>query len=72
MILQTHTWTLDTVVFMDENGYNLRLAGQPTVCLVNENVYYFEAYDCDWSKTDIPRGTKLSRGVKILKETSRN
>jgi hypothetical protein len=53
MILQPHNWTLDIVVLIDgmhtwiivvdENGYTLRLAGQPTVCLVNENGYYFEA-----------------------------
>ena len=57
---------------MDENGYNLRLAGQPTVCLVKEKEYQFEADDWRWKKTDIPRGTKVSAGAKTLKETFRN
>ena len=33
------TW----ITVVDENGYNLRLAGQPTVCLVKEKGFYFEA-----------------------------
>jgi hypothetical protein len=78
MNLQPHNWTVDIVVFIDgmqtriivvdENGYNIRLAGQPTVCLVMEKGYYFEAYDWRWTKTDILRGTNLSPGAKILKE----
>jgi len=47
--------------------YTLRLAGQPTLCLVKERGYYLEAHDWWRGKTDIRRETKLSPGGKKFK-----